>query len=50
MGEGESSGLCPEPHNSICHRFCPDLGIEGLPEVERERLPVLWRVGLEDFP
>ena len=33
LREGGKGDPCPSPHNSVCPRFCPDLGI-GPPGIE----------------
>ena len=39
----------PDPHNSVCPRFCPELVRVGLSGVVRVGLPVAQKVGLADL-
>ena len=45
----EGVGLAPEPHNSVCPRFCPDLNRAEGPGVGWVGPPGAQRVGLVDL-
>ena len=49
MGDGGEVAPTSEPHNSICPRFCPDLGREDLPGFGRVGPLRAQRVGLENI-
>ena len=51
-GSGNVGGVAPtpEPHNSVCFRFFPDVGSIEPPRIKRVRPPGARRVGLADLP